>query len=397
MPINLDVEHVRRHKSQLTHFFDYFSVSNAQDIQTPLLAYMLQPSQFDNYGTLWFSQNNLDAKSLRLVQTIEDSYMATSFFSSRRQGKIGSRGSVYYSSAIIDDDEARSLFRFLNHNVISVQLLRELYPTYMNHWEFGIYALLDDIRYKLLILEDYYPEIVNEGHGLLSTAISLFYDYLQGTMPDRLTIHAFCEQLQAALFLALRNIQPGTLRTYKEADHPYQNLVFRETLLNRLGLATIDTVVGIRFGGTELPHLVERQLGAADVKKVRISKYSGDQSQIGLTDKDCRNKSILILDDNVLSGRTLDQLVTFIKQKGALRAYFGCVTYSSMKRYHQMIMEGHGVVNPEVLLNSCVVGESQYTKITNSRSYKNSNGVFDKVKDGLQKRMSGSQYIGYRL
>jgi hypothetical protein len=51
-------------------------------------------------------------------------------------------------------------------------------------------------------------------------------------------------------------------------------------------------------------------------------------------------------------------------------------------------MDGHGVVNPEILLASCTIGESQYTKITNRLSYKNSNGVFDKVKYQLQKRMN---------
>jgi hypothetical protein len=61
-----------------------------------------------------------------------------------------------------------------------------------------------------------------------------------------------------------------------------------------------------------------------------------------------------------------------------------------------MLMDGHGVLNPEVLLYSCVVGESQYTKITNSQSYKNRNGVFDKVKSQLQRRMSDTN-MEYKL
>jgi len=99
---------------------------------------------------------------------------------------------------------------------------------------------------------------------------------------------------------------------------------------------------------------------------------------------------VLVVDDNILTGRTLSEVVRQLKAQGCKKVYFGCVSYSGMRRYHQMLMENHGIVNPEVLLNSCLIAESHYTKITNTLSYKNKSGNFDKIKATLQKRLSFS-------
>lgn len=396
LPINMDVNYVRRHKLQLAHFFQYFSTQVDRRLEEPLLSYNLQPQQFDEVGTLWIEKTQLDNKSLRLVQAIEDAYMSMAFFSSYRNGSLGSRGHVYYTSAIIDDDPARMLLRFINHLATSVQLLQEWYPHYETRWEFGIYALLDDIRYKLLLLEDWHPEVVDKEWEPLASAVTLYYDYLQGALPAGAVVDAFCERLHAAIFFSLKNSNQGKLRHYKEADHPWQNLVFRDTLMQQMQGIDVDTIIGMRFGGSELPHLLARYFGRAHITKVRTSQYSQQKSALALDPSVCRQKTVLIVDDNTLTGRTLETLVGLLRKYETQAAYFGCVTYSGMKRYHQMLMDNHGVINPEVLLRSCTIGESQYTKITNNRSYKNQNGVFDKVKARLQKRMSGT-YIEYEL
>ena len=103
-----------------------------------------------------------------------------------------------------------------------------------------------------------------------------------------------------------------------------------------------------------------------------VSNYSFvDQDDLAYINDINLKDGVLILDDNILTGRTLKKIVNVLQNRSINRIYFGCVTYSGMKRYPQMIMERHGVINPDVLRWSCVVDESPYTKITSSHSYKN--------------------------
>lgn len=395
LSINFDVDYVRRHKHQLQHFFDDFQNKIAEEVKEPLLAYKITANDFDDVGTLWVNKTDLDAKSMRLIQLIERSYMSMSFFSETPK-RIGARGYVYYSSAIEDEDKMRAVLRLINQTNSSTEALMELYPLYQNRWEFGIYALLDDIRYKLLILDECYAAFSQEGPGLLDQIVNLFYDYLQGTMPSVSAVENFCHSLDRVLTVLIHAPIPNRIRTYKEADNPLQNLRFRDTLIAKLKSSPVDTIIGIRFGGSELPHLVKKYIPGADIVKVRVSNYSDADQELSIPElrKDAEN--VLILDDNILTGRTLQLLIAALKQTSIKRAYFGCVSYSGMKRYPQMIMPHHGVVNMDVLRWSCVVAESQYTRISNSRSYKNSHGVFDKVKATLQRRMN-DEGLRYKL
>jgi adenine/guanine phosphoribosyltransferase-like PRPP-binding protein len=396
LQINLGVAFVRRHKHQLAHFFDDFKKKSAQRIAQPLLSYKLDAGKFDTLGTLWVKESDIDRKSLRLLQTIEDSYMSTSFF--LKSGKqIGSRGYVYYVSAARDEDAMRAMLRLVTHASTSAQLLGELYPHNKDRWEVGIYALLDDIRYKLLILDEHFSYTGTEEGALLNEATTMFYDYLQGIMPEQGEVLELVDVLQAFFMEIIKTQTPLDLRAYKEADHPLQNIIFRDTLIERLHTTPVDVLLGIRHGGTELPHLLRKYLPDAGIAKVRVSNYSASTSQSLDFSKIVQpHQSVLVLDDNVLTGRTLQLVVDALRKNGNRAIYFGCVTYSGMKRYPQMIMDGHGVVNPEVLSSSCTVGESPYTQITNSRSYKNKNGVFDKVKGALQRRMDNKR-LGYRI
>lgn len=395
LSINFDVDYVRRHKHQLQHFFDDFQKKVAEEIKEPLLAYKVTADDFDDVGTLWVNKKDLDAKSLRLIQLIERSYMSMSFFSETPR-QLGARGYVYYSSAIEDEDKMRAVLRLINQTNNSIEALLELYPHYQSRWEFGIYALLDDIRYKLLILDECYETFSLEGPELLDKIVNFFYDYLQGTMPSVDAVEDFCHTVNQVLVTVIHAPVPSRIRTYKEADNPLENLRFRDTLIAKLKATPIDTIIGIRFGGSELPHLVKKYIPGADVVKVRASNYSEVSQDVSIDGlrKDAEN--ILILDDNILTGRTLQSLIAALKRTSVKRAYFGCVSYSAMKRYPQMIMPDHGVVNMDVLRWSCVVAESQYTRISNSRSYKNSNGVFDKVKAALQRRMN-DEGLRYKL
>lgn len=156
-------------------------------------------------------------------------------------------------------------------------------------------------------------------------------------------------------------------------------------------------MIGMRFGGAELPHLLSKYLPDVRIHKVRVSNYSQiGENSLKLPKSLHSGESVLLLDDNILTGRTLQVVVSMMKKANFREVYFGCVTYSGMKRYPQMIMDNHGMVNMDVLKWSCVVGESQYTRINNSQSYKNNNGVFDKIKSSLQRRVN-DEGMRYRL
>ena len=386
--VSMDVSFARRHKQQLSLFFKSFDEYHRSYVKTPLLSYKISPDQFDDLGTLWEKESEFDAKSMRLIQTIENSYLSTSFFIKKQPNLIGSRGHVYYCTAIKDTNDQRRITRLANFTDITARLIGNLYPLHAKRWEFGIYALLDDLRYKLLILDECFDDGTIDT-AVLQESVSIFYDYLQGIMPEASAMKSFIESVQQQIANVIQSEPNGRIRSYKEADNPLQNLTFRDTLVSRLGHLRVGSIIGIRYGGSELPFLLHKYLPHAPIQRVRISNYSGNKSAIRNSGLYCIDPSrpVLILDDNILTGRTLEVIVGKLKKMDVKDIYFGCVTYSGMKRYPQMIMDGHGVVNTDVLAWSCVVGESAYTKITNSGSYKNRNGVFDKIKYRLEKRM----------
>lgn len=396
LPINLDVDYAKRHKGQLAYFFDAFDPLEGVRLPRSLLAHVIRNDQFDEVGTLWVDEMSLDAKSIRLLQEIEDSYQTTSFFPKAKKA-IGSRGYVYYSSALRDSDNMRGVLRQLYHIDTSAKLLLRLYPKYGGRWEFGIYALLDCLRYKMLVLQECETPKSDDFMVALQAVITTFYDYLQGNMPSVAAIEELAAYVCQAVTRAIEVAQPADLRSYKEADHPLQNLIFREALLQRLAGYEIDLLLGIRFGGSELPWLLKKYFPRSRVELIKASNYSAADNSYGLrTFIECAGASVLVLDDNILTGRTLAQVVDRLGVEGARNVYFGCVTYSGMGRYAQMIMDDHGVVNPDVLRWSCVVGESPFSKITSSKSYTNRYGVFDKVKAKLQRRFADKN-MGYKL
>ena len=168
--------------------------------------------------------------------------------------------------------------------------------------------------------------------------------------------------------------------------------------LRTCGVPTVNTIIGIRFGGIELPFLAQRFLfDNADICTVKISTYTNSVVDIRLDDSKICNRNILVLDDNILTGRTLDRLVTELKTATPKNILFACIEYSSMKRYPQMIMDGHGVASTHLLDNICVVNQSCFTKISSSKSYKNKNGVFDKVKKEIQATLDSYKDFNFKI
>lgn len=135
----------------------------------------------------------------------------------------------------------------------------------------------------------------------------------------------------------------------------------------------------------------------AEVFLVKISTYTNLTTEIELKGSIISGRQILILDDNILTGRTLDRLITEIKKNCPRNIFFACVAYSNMKRYSQMIMDNHGLVNTHLLDNCCVVNQSSFTRINSTKSYKNKNGVFDKTKKEIQETLNNYQDFSFKV
>lgn len=193
----------------------------------------------------------------------------------------------------------------------------------------------------------------------------------------------------------LANKKNQIFRRYREANHPYQNALLAKKVVEKwLKYEYFDAIIGIEYGGIELPFVVNTLAKLYRIKQfpIFLTKYShysqkNDTSSVlsfyGNETKELNklgNKSVLIVDDNVLTGKTIQAVVLDLKKIGVENVFLGFIGYSGKKRYFQMVMPKHGCINPDILLfSSLIVTESPYTRIYNSSSYKNKNGVFNKI------------------
>jgi hypoxanthine phosphoribosyltransferase len=314
-----------------------------------------------------------------------------------RKEKIGSRGYVYYCSAKRDKEKMVSVLRFLDFLCLGLDLILQNYEKHTKSWEFGIYALLDMVRYHTIILCEALNWSNQKIIDCLEEIIKIFYGYLEGNIDEAKRINKVLTVLKGEAQTLIGTSLKMDLRNYKEADHPFYNIVFRDTISEMLGERTIDSIIGIRFGGASLPLLLKKHFPYASISFFEVSNYSKKTNPNGVKIPNISpSSSVLVLDDNILTGRTLEKVIRALKNQHVKEIYFGCISCSGMKRYPQMIMRNHGVVNTDVLIASCIITESQYTKIYSSKSYKNRHGVFDINKNIIQKRLR-DKIMGYKL
>jgi hypothetical protein len=181
------------------------------------------------------------------------------------------------------------------------------------------------------------------------------------------------------------------IRRWREADHPGENLLVTLQALEESSKAT--AAVGIGWGGIELP-VVFRQLGSLCGKKLipvfaaHFSRYSkSGQRQAPLLcplsedadPKQLRNARVVIFDDNALSGATIQGVVEYLFVEYAARPESIYLTrVSGERRYDQMRMKGHGVLNPELMggLIKGWLGETPFSRAWSREVYENPIGVF---------------------
>lgn len=179
------------------------------------------------------------------------------------------------------------------------------------------------------------------------------------------------------------------IRRWREADHPGENLLVALRALDDFPETTIG--VGIGWGGIELP-VVYRQVaslrgrGALPVYAVNLSVYGRSSGfpgarplAPGTTSEALPGQSVVVFDDNSLSGRTVERVLEllFTEHQAVPNAVY-ITRISGERRYDQMRMRGHGMLRPSAVgpFVRGYLGETPFARAWSRDEYINPLGVF---------------------
>ncbi|NCI50914.1 phosphoribosyltransferase [Sediminibacterium roseum] len=343
----------------------------------------------------------------KLLKEVESRFSYAHYFI-RENGKLKNRNEIYYSTLLDDSRSSQviNLCMFLDTNLAILQGLQS--SDFLGD-NFILASILDDIRFKFIILfEDILENIseftfdIKEIESLTGCAISNYYNYILG-IPQFIISHSQLMQFVNSArkfiinYLEKFNKDLKPLRNYKEADIPLDNLLFISKLKKNLPPDEIHWIIGIRFGGIELPFLIKHFIyQQAEIKHLKISNYSQTDQGSNLESvqqfaSDNKTKlatrNILIVDDSITTARTAKIIIDALKNN-AKHLYFACVYHPEAKRIPQMRMEGHGGVNIEELKKCCVLREANYTASANMRDYLGRNKKFDLTKESIKTHLA---------
>ena len=188
------------------------------------------------------------------------------------------------------------------------------------------------------------------------------------------------------------------VRRWREADHPGENLLVVLSALEDVKTAGAVDAVGVGWGGIELPVIFRylaflRRVPAANAE--RVNTYVANWSHYGASERQPEWVSFprpeaggptfsgsvsLLLDDNVLTGSTLERIREQMLLNSARDVRIYVTRFSGERRLAHMQMKEHGVVDPQVLLNEIhgYIGETPFARSwsTKKGDYANQIGVF---------------------
>ncbi|HEX5003253.1 MAG TPA: phosphoribosyltransferase [Bacteroidia bacterium] len=367
---------------------------------------LIDKHNFDETGRSSIELKNLSSAEKKLKEEVIKRFSFANFFSEAK-GKLHNRNEIYYATFIEEEPRAFQVIKACLYLDIMLAIFQELEKDDFVCNNFIIASLFDDIRYKFILL---YEDIlandislpIEPVEELTSIAITNYYDYLFG-IPQIATSHSqlisFVNQARKFIidYLDKFNKDLKPIRKYKEADIPIDNLMLIDKLKRNLPGEKIDCIIGIRFGGIELPYLIKKYIyPKADIQLLKISKYSDSESTkaeqeiidyVNNNRSYFKTKNDLVVDDSITTARTAGAVINALRNK-AKNVYFSCVYYSQFNRLPQMRMDGHGGVNLKELEKCCVLKETNYTASVNMKSYLGRNKKFDLTKEEIKKRLN---------
>ncbi len=251
------------------------------------------------------------------------------------------------------------------------------------------------VRQAVALVQAYYAVLLGDLEKCTST---LFDQLMQSAVicADELKDFATQEEGRAR---SADWYDPGApIRGWREADNPYENLLMSMLAVKDLPADAPTAALGMFWGGVELPIVAQvaaDALGAAlkATGFIRYGRYSSaatredgyfcdlstgrwrplsDLVQEGAT-------RAMVLDDNALSGRTLETARDMLIQAGVMDVETWVVRFSGERREGQMRMNGGGIVQPAYLQGRLrgFLHETPYARSYSKKQYQSPVGVFD--------------------
>ncbi len=259
-------------------------------------------------------------------------------------------------------------------------------------------------------MPDYDKNLVEQAVGLVEAYYAVLLGDLAKCTPD-----LFERLMHAAVVCAdeLRDFatqeegrarsadwyDPGApIRGWREADNPYENLLTSLLAVTHSSTHLATAALGMFWGGVELPIVAGVAADAAGTALkatgfIRYGRYSSSASREEgyfcdlstggwrpLTDLvHAGSTRVIILDDNALSGRTLETARDMLIQAGVTDVQTWVVRFSGERREGQMRMNGGGIVQPAYLAERLrgFLHETPYARSYSRKHYQSPVGVFD--------------------
>lgn len=342
----------------------------------------------------------------------------TTRISIRLKTKVILRGVDYYIGIQPISNQERSRLIFirlfemfgllrkakLNSNIVLYLALLDYIRNYLLILLYSIHQISREVGDIEKIRKDYivFTELIKEIELKYVTTISknevhLFINnkkYIQSLN----NIKRFLNQSLIIVSLN-KKLSLDIFRKIRECDNPAKIARFAE-MIAECYLPRNALLIGLEYGGVELPFIVNawrRSNGKneLDMITVNLSSYSTGSNKYIDSIEDAfppfysrkgfeRHDTVVVLDDSITTGRTLEYLINFLPHN-IKRVYFCGVSFTNTNRYHHLIRSGHGGVNPITLNNGIVVYRSNFTQTYSRKTYTNRKGVFDKEKSRIVK------------
>lgn len=186
-------------------------------------------------------------------------------------------------------------------------------------------------------------------------------------------------------------------RAYREIDNFAENYITVKLNEKKNKQSENFGVCGMCYGGIELPILYKlinqnildvlilkfnKQVSGyankqlVDLRKFNIRNY-GNLLMLG----EIKNNNIVMLDDNVLTGKTMQLALNTLYDFGMNVSNINIVRYPSVNRIDQMFMNGHGAIDYNLFFDYitglCFHSPYSWRDKNNLNKYEDSLGIFD--------------------
>lgn len=203
------------------------------------------------------------------------------------------------------------------------------------------------------------------------------------------------------------------IRNWREADDPYENLLLGLLAVEGIGECDDTVALGLFWGGVELPVVASV---AAEVTGRRLAtwgflshgRYSSAASQDGDHFCDLSNScwsdiaglgrtgtgKVLLMDDNALSGGTLESARDLLFRRGVTAVETWVVRFSGERREGQMRMDKGGTVEPAYMDRRLrgFLGETPYARSYSRKRYESPVGVFNTARSRILRYLHNNSF-----